>query len=100
MLTYPSTQTIPLYTSEEGYIRVAGTRIGLEIIIDAFNAGATPEEITYNYDTLQLPHIYSIVAYYLSHKPEVDAYLAQLDERTERIRQKTESQYGLEKLRQ
>jgi uncharacterized protein (DUF433 family) len=100
MLIYPDTQIIPLDRSAEGIIRVAGTRIGLEVIVDAFNAGASPEEIAYNYDVLQLAQIYSIIAYYLDNKVEVDAYLEQLDERIEQIRQQTERQYGLDTLRQ
>ena len=100
MLTYPDTQTIPLDRSADGTICVVGTRIGLEVIIDAFNTGAAPEEIAYNYDVLKLAQIYNIIAYYLNNKAEVDVYLEQLEKRTEQMRQQTEAQYGLDKLRQ
>jgi uncharacterized protein (DUF433 family) len=66
----------PLAEDEHGVIRVTGTRVQLETVVSAFDAGATPEEIVQDYTTLDLAAVYSIVTYVLQHRPEVDAYLA------------------------
>ncbi len=59
----------------EDEILLKGTRIGLEQIIEAYEAGATPEEITLNYRVLTLEQIYVVITYYLLHKQELEAYL-------------------------
>lgn len=45
MLGLPATVDIQLLTDAYGAIRVGGTRVLLDVIIVAFQAGATPEEI-------------------------------------------------------
>jgi len=45
MSRLPATVDIPLSTDEYGAIRVSGTRVLLDVIIVAFQAGATPEDI-------------------------------------------------------
>lgn len=42
----------PLVADEDGVIRVAGTRVQLETIVLAFDAGATAEEIVQQYPSL------------------------------------------------
>lgn len=61
-------------------ILVKGTRIGLEQIIDAYEAGATPEEIALNYRALTLEQVYVAITYYLLHKQEITHYLRRLSE--------------------
>lgn len=100
MLTYPTTQTIPLAANDDGVIRVVGTRIGLDIIVDEYNSGATPEEIAYNYDSLSLADVYAVFAHYLAHKSEIDLYISELDQRAEKIQKDLEKKYGLDDLRQ
>ena len=100
MLTYPVTQAIPLTTNENGVILIVGTRIGLELIVEEYNSGAMPDEIAYNYDPLSLADVYAVIAYYLAHKSDVDDYINELDQRSEKIRQDTESKYGLDEVRQ
>lgn len=100
MLTYPETQAIPLTTTKDGVICIKGTRIGLDIVVDEYNAGMAPEEIAYNYPALSLADVYAVITYYLSHKGEVDRYVEELNQRAEQIRQKIEAQYGTDDLRQ
>jgi len=71
--------TPPLRIEESGAIRIGGTRVLLELVIHAFQDGATPEQITQDYDTLTLAEVYAIIAYYLTHRDEVDAYVAERD---------------------
>ena len=66
----------------------------LELVIRAFQDGATPEAIVQRYSTLALPDVYAVIAYYLRHRIEVEAYLAQREQKAEEVRQKLESQQG------
>ena len=100
MLTYPETQTVPLTTTKNGVIRVTGTRIGLDIVVEEYNAGMSPEEITYNYPSLYLAKVYAVITYYLSHKTEVDQYVERLNQQAEQTRQFVETQHGLDSIRQ
>ncbi|HKP51272.1 MAG TPA: DUF433 domain-containing protein [Chloroflexia bacterium] len=66
---------VPLRIDEDGVVRVNGTRVPLDIIVDAFQDGASAEEIVIRYPTLRLTDVYAVIAYYLHHQTEVDAYL-------------------------
>lgn len=56
-------------------IRVRGTRIGIEIILDDYLTGVSPEEIAARYRTLTLEQVYATLTYYLHNRAEIDAYL-------------------------
>lgn len=68
-------QPVPLRKNPDGTWRVGNSRVLLDLVIHAFNAGRTPEEIVQSYDTLLLEDVYGVLAYYLTHRAEVDAYL-------------------------
>jgi len=57
-------------------IRIKGTRVGIETVLDDYLNGASPEEIAARYRTLTLEQVYATITYYLSHQSEVEAYLA------------------------
>ncbi len=82
--------TVPLRVDEDGTVRVGGTRVILDLVIRAFQDGASPEEIVQAYDVLRLPDVYAVIAYYLQHQPEIDAYLAERDEEARRLRTEIE----------
>ena len=67
----------PLYTDPDGVARISQTRVTLDTVVGAFRDGATPEEITQQYPTLQLGEVYAVIAYYLRHHIAVDAYLGE-----------------------
>lgn len=75
-----------LQMDEHGAIRVAGTRITLDTLIGAYKRGDTPQEIAEGFPTLGLAVIYSVIAYYLHHQPELDAYLAEGEKQAEAFR--------------
>ena len=87
------TETVPLVTDVEGVIRVGKTRVTLDTVVSAFLDGATAEEITYQYPSLDLADVYSVIAYYLRRRAEVDAYLQQQRERAEKVRKQNESRF-------
>src|SRR5437016_1355238 len=66
----------PLHADPDGVLRVDGTRVPLDTVVNAFNAGATPEEIVLRYDSLLIEDVYLVLGYYLKHRSELDHYLA------------------------
>lgn len=60
----------------EDDIRLKGTRVGIETVLDDYLNGASPEEIAARYHTLTLEQVYASITYYLGHQAEIDAYLA------------------------
>ena len=84
----------PLREDAAGALRVGDSRVLLELVIRAFQDGATPETIVQRYSTLALPDVYSVIAYYLRHRTEVEAYLARREQEAEEVRQRIESQQG------
>lgn len=77
--------TPPLVGDAAGGYRVRGTRIGLEILVYDFRAGASPEEIADRYDVLKLEDVYAVLAYYLAHRESVNAYVAEVEAEGDRI---------------
>ena len=66
---------IPLEADSDGVVRVSGTRVTLDTVVAAFEEGATAEEIVFQYPSLDLAHVYAVIAYYLQQRPQVEAYL-------------------------
>lgn len=81
----------PLRVDETGTVRVGPTRVILEVVVQAFRDGATPEQVVQDYDTLELADVYGAIAYYLRHREEVDAYLAERDREAAELRKKIEA---------
>jgi hypothetical protein len=65
-----------------------------ELVIRAFQDGATPEAIAQRYPTATLADVYAVIAYYLHHRQEVDAYLAAREQRAQEVRQYIERHQG------
>lgn len=65
---------IPLTKDTEGVYRVGRTRVTLDLVVRAFNRGATAEEIVQKYDSLRLPDVYQVIGYYLKHADELAEY--------------------------
>ena len=84
----------PLREDVDGALRVGDSRVLLELVIRAFQDGATPETIVQRYSTLALPDVYSVIAYYLRHRGEIEEYLARREQQAEQVRQRIETQQG------
>jgi uncharacterized protein (DUF433 family) len=56
-------------------IRIKGTRVGIETVLDDYLCGASPEEIVARYRTLTLEQVYATITYYLHKQEEIDNYL-------------------------
>ena len=96
MMTLETTQKVPLTLWEDGTIRVQGTRLLIDMIVGAHNRGECPEEIFESFpsDVYTVADIYSIIAYYLTHKSKIDKYLAKREKEAEKIRKEIESAPG------
>ena len=95
-----ATTTVPLSADEAGVLRVAGTRVSLDSVIQAFVEGATPEEIAQDFPSLDLAAVYSIIGYYLQNRAEVEQYLEQRSVRREELRAEVESRFDPRGLRE
>ena len=78
---------------------VGGTRVPLDTVVTVFEQGATAEEIKQRFSTLQLADIYAVLAYYLAHPDEVQAYMAERRQRGLEIRMTNESRSDQSEIR-
>ena len=86
-------QVMPLELTKDGTVRVRGTRVTLDTVVEAFREGATPEEIAQQYSSLSLADVYSVVGYYLQHQAEVSNYLAERTGQREAVREKNQRSF-------
>lgn len=82
----------PLRVDESGAIRIGRSRVGLEVVVEQFENGMTPEDLVRAYDTLELADVYAAVSYYLRNKAAVHQYLARRREEADALRAKIESE--------
>lgn len=84
----------PLREDATGALRVGDSRVLLELVVRAFQDGATPETIVQRYSTLALPDVYAAITYYLRHRSEIEEYLVRREQKAEEVRQRIESHQG------
>lgn len=97
----PHIEAPPLREDASGALRVGGSRVLLELVIHAFEDGATAESIVQRYSTLELSDVYAVIAYYLRHRQEVDEYLARREVEAREVRARIEASQGdLKEIRQ
>ena len=85
------TEPVPLEKDADGVVRVDGTRVTLDTVVAAFEEGATAEEIVYQYPSLDLATVYSVVGYYLQHRQDVEVYLLWRRQERERVREQNQA---------
>jgi len=83
----------PLRLDEGGVVRVGISRISLDLVVEEYENGVTPEDMTRAYDTLALADVYAVIAYYLRHRDEVRAYLKRRAEEAQALRAKIEAEH-------
>ena len=82
----------PLRVDEGGAVRVGNSRISLDLIVEQYENGRTPEDMVRAYDTLRLAEVHAVIAYYLQHRDEVRVYLKRREEEAETLRAKIEAE--------
>lgn len=60
-------------------IRIKGHRLGIEDLLDLYNAGYSAEQIALEFPDLTLEQIHATITYYWRKQVEVDAYLDRLN---------------------
>jgi uncharacterized protein (DUF433 family) len=78
----------PFREDATGAIRVGNSRVLLELVIRAFQDGASPESIVQRYSTLSFSDVYSAIGYYLRHQEAVEAYLHYREQLADAVRQR------------
>ena len=89
----------PLREDSDGALRVGESRVLLELVVQAFQDGATPETIVQRYSTLALPDVYSVITYYLRHRKEIEAYLARREQQAKEPEGRARTQPDLGEIR-
>jgi uncharacterized protein (DUF433 family) len=81
-----------LRPDEGGVVRVGQSRVSLDVIVEHYENGMTPEDMVRAYDTLKLADVYAAIAYYLRHQDEVRAYLKRRREEAQALRMRIEAE--------
>jgi uncharacterized protein (DUF433 family) len=81
---------VPLREDDHGAIRVGDTRVLLDLVIQEFRNGATPEEIVESYGAMDLADVYAVISYYLRHPDMIDAYLHRREQEAKAVREMIE----------
>jgi uncharacterized protein (DUF433 family) len=76
---------VPICEEADGAIRVGSTRVLLELVLNAFEDGATPETIVQNYSSLRLSDVYAVISHYLNHRDEMSEYLRRREAKAEEV---------------
>lgn len=85
------TISMPLVITEHGTIRIKGSRVSLDSIVHHFKLGATTEQIVQTFPSLSLGDVYSSIAYYLTHRQEIEAYLEEQGTAADNLQEQLES---------
>src|SRR5205085_9319424 len=81
----------PLRNEEGGVVRIGKSRVSLDLLVEQYENGMTPEEMVRAYDTLVLADVYGALAYYLRHREEVRIYMKQRQAEAETLKAKIEA---------
>ena len=92
-------EPVPLSRDADDVIRINGTRVTLDIVVESFIQGATAEEIVHQYPTLQLADVYAVISYYLRHRSEIEEYLRTRSELAAKVRRENESRFDPQGIR-
>jgi uncharacterized protein (DUF433 family) len=91
MLLKIQSDPVPIREDASGALRVGESRVLLELVVNAFEAGETPETIVQRYPTLRLSDTYAVVAYYLRHRADVERYLRRREEQAIEVSRRVNS---------
>lgn len=70
------------HTTPVEYIRIKGSRINIDHVIDLYKRHMTPEQIAVYFGCpLDPVQVYATITYYLQNKAEVEAYLERGEQR-------------------
>jgi uncharacterized protein (DUF433 family) len=79
-----------VFENEHGSWRVIGTRVMMELVVQAYNEGKSPEEIVKDYPSLTVDKVNGVVAFYLKHRELVERRMESEKAEFEQARQENE----------
>jgi uncharacterized protein (DUF433 family) len=82
---------LPLRLHPGGVVRVGETRVPLDLVVENYENGMTPEEMVRAYDSLVVADVYAVIGYYLRHRETVRKYLSRREEEARELRSQLES---------
>lgn len=83
-------EVAPLRVDAGGAVRVGNSRVSLDLVVEQYENGMTPEDMVRAYDSLTLADLYAVIAYYLRHRDEVGVYLKRREAEARALRAKIE----------
>jgi len=86
---------IPIREDADGSLRVGNTRVVLELVLEAFRDGGSPEEIVQAFSTLVLSDVYALATWYLRNRDAADAWLDECDSESEELRRNMDMTRGM-----
>lgn len=90
----------PIRIDPGGIPRVGVSRVRVASIVFLHQQGATPEQIQERFPAIALSDVYAVIAYYLRHRAEVDAHLAELEAEADRIQAEVDARPETRALRE
>ena len=91
MTTLEKTQAMPLRLTEDGTIRIAGSRVSLDSVVQHYKLGASAEQIAQKFPALDLADVYAAITYYLNHEEIVEDYLRQQEAEGDEVQKRIEA---------
>jgi uncharacterized protein (DUF433 family) len=82
----------PLRVDAGGVVRVGLSRVSVDVVVEQYENGMSPEDLVRAYDTLALADVHAVIAYYLRHRGQVRAYLECRQAEAQTIRSKIEAE--------
>jgi uncharacterized protein (DUF433 family) len=83
---------VPLIQDDEGTIRVKGSRVTFDTVMEAFKEGDSPEQIQDSFPSLTLAQIYGAIAWYLNNQRDAEENLTARAAEGDAIRQQIENE--------
>ncbi len=65
----------PLWFDDHGALRIGAASVTLDVLLAHYRHGASAEEIARRFPVLTPAEVHAVLAYYLQHPNEIDAYL-------------------------
>ena len=93
-------EPLPLTPDADGAVRVGGTRVTLDTLVEAFHEGLTAEEMAQQYPSVALADIYAVIGYYLRRRTEVEAYLEERRRKAREVREWNEARTDPQGIRE
>jgi uncharacterized protein (DUF433 family) len=87
------TEDPSLRPDEGGVLRVGKSRVSIDLLIEHYENGMTPEEMVRAYDSLALADVYGAIACYLRHRDELGTYLKRRRQEADSLRAKVEADH-------